>query len=165
MHPREKRKPYGLGAQDRMAFCMQFVSQFFLYKTHTPLRGLGKMLSARVARCKEEICLPAGILRRDSRPLIFTKAKGTAFRLLLVRMLNTTFVGTGVLDCPQQKNFGRELVFSADLCYNGFAKCLSRRERWRRSRRRGLNCAQRTLSPAIAGALPKGEPMDALVQL
>ena len=33
-------------------------------------------------------------------------------------MLNTTFVGTGVLDCPQQKNFGREIVFSADLCYN-----------------------------------------------
>ena len=28
-------------------------------------------------------------------------------------------VGTGVLDCPQQKNFGRELIFSADLCYNG----------------------------------------------
>ena len=28
-------------------------------------------------------------------------------------------VGTGVLDCPQQKNFGRELVIPADLCYNG----------------------------------------------
>ena len=27
-------------------------------------------------------------------------------------------VGTGVLDCPQQSNFGRELVFSADLWYN-----------------------------------------------
>ena len=32
-------------------------------------------------------------------------------------------------------------------------------ERWRRSRRRGFNCAQRTLSPAIAGALPQGEPL------
>ena len=38
---------------------------------------------------------------------------------LLIRKFNTTFVGTGVLDCPQQKKFGRELVFSADLCYNG----------------------------------------------
>ena len=28
-------------------------------------------------------------------------------------------VGTGVLDCLQQSNFGGELVFSADLCYNG----------------------------------------------
>ena len=31
--------------------------------------------------------------------------------------------------------------------------------------RRGLNCAQRTLSSAIAGALPKGERMVALVHL
>ena len=46
----------------------------------------------------------------------------------------------------------------------GLTKSLALWERWRRSRRRGLNCAQRTLSPAIAGALPKGEPMDALVQ-
>ena len=35
-------------------------------------------------------------------------------------MFNTTFVGTGVLDCPQQKNFGREIVFSDDFCYNWF---------------------------------------------
>ena len=41
------------------------------------------------------------------------------FRLVLRRMFNTTFVGTGVLDCPKQKNFGIEIVFSADLCYNG----------------------------------------------
>ena len=40
------------------------------------------------------------------------------FRLVLIRMFNTTFVGTGVLDCPQQKNFGRDVVFSSDLCYN-----------------------------------------------
>ena len=33
-------------------------------------------------------------------------------------MFNTTFVGTGVLDCPQQSNFGRDVVFSADLYYN-----------------------------------------------
>ena len=31
-------------------------------------------------------------------------------------------VGTGVLDCPQQSNSGRELVFSADLCYNGLSE-------------------------------------------
>ena len=43
----------------------------------------------------------------------------------------------------------------------GLTKSLALRERWRRSRRRGLNCAQRTLSPAIAGALPKGEPLAA----
>ena len=35
--------------------------------------------------------------------------------LVLVRKFNTTFVGTGVLDCLQQKNFGRELVFSAEI--------------------------------------------------
>ena len=34
--------------------------------------------------------------------------------------------------------------------------------RWRRSRRRGRTIP---LSPAIAGALPKGEPLDALVHL
>ena len=45
--------------------------------------------------------------------------EGLPERLLLIRMFNTTFVGTGVLDGPQQTNFGRELVFSADLCYNG----------------------------------------------
>ena len=44
------------------------------------------------------------------------------FRLVLIRKFNTTFVGTGVLDCPQQKNFGRDIVFSADLCYNGTNK-------------------------------------------
>ena len=42
-------------------------------------------------------------------------------------------------------------------------KSLALWERWRRSRRRGINCAQRTLSPAIAGALPQGEPLDACI--
>ena len=57
--------------------------------------------------------------------------KSAEFRLLLIRMFNTTFVGTGVLDCPQQKNFGRELVFSADLRYNEVSeKPPSRREPW-----------------------------------
>ena len=46
------------------------------------------------------------------------KMKKRRFRLVRIRMFNTTFVGTGVLDCPQQKNFGRDIVFSADLCYN-----------------------------------------------
>ena len=27
-------------------------------------------------------------------------------------------VGTGVPDGPQNTNFGRDIVFSADLCYN-----------------------------------------------
>ena len=35
------------------------------------------------------------------------------------RCILSRIVGTGVLDCPQQKNFGRDIVFSADLCYNG----------------------------------------------
>ena len=38
--------------------------------------------------------------------------------LLLVRLFNTTFVGVDVLGDPQQTNFGRDIVFSADLCYN-----------------------------------------------
>ena len=29
------------------------------------------------------------------------------------------FVGVDVLGDPQYTNFGREIVFSADLCYNG----------------------------------------------
>ena len=33
------------------------------------------------------------------------------------RSILSRIVGTGVL-CPQQKNFGRDVVFSADLCYN-----------------------------------------------
>ena len=50
-------------------------------------------------------------------------------------MFNTTFVGTGVLDCPQQKNFGGDIVFSADLCYDGTnEKPPSEREVARRSR-------------------------------
>ncbi len=32
------------------------------------------------------------------------------------------FVGVDVLGDPQYTNFGRELVFSADLCYNGVSK-------------------------------------------
>ena len=46
------------------------------------------------------------------------KNKKGRLRLLLVRMFNTTFVGVDVLGDPQQTNFGRDIVFSADLCYN-----------------------------------------------
>ena len=46
---------------------------------------------------------------------MFFKTKDTAIRLPLIRMF---VVGTGVPDGPQNTNFGRELVFSADLCYN-----------------------------------------------
>ena len=42
--------------------------------------------------------------------------KSTRFGFLLIRMF---VVGTGVPDGPQNTNFGRELVFSADLWYNG----------------------------------------------
>ena len=41
--------------------------------------------------------------------------KSTCIRLLLVRIF---IVGTGVPDGPQNTNFGRDIVFSADLCYN-----------------------------------------------
>ena len=68
------------------------------------------------------------------------------------------FVGVDVLGDPQYTNFGRDIVFSADLCYNGLTKSLSLWERWRRSRRRGQIVATTTLSPATAGALPEGEP-------
>ena len=39
--------------------------------------------------------------------------------LLLIRMFNTMFVGVDVLGDPQYTNFGRDIVFSADFCYNG----------------------------------------------
>ena len=38
-----------------------------------------------------------------------------SFRSVLIRMF---VVGTGVPDGPQNTNFGRDIVFSADLCYN-----------------------------------------------
>ena len=57
---------------------------------------------------------------------MFTKSKAREdkkerplVRLVPIRMFNTTFVGVDVLGDPQQTNFGRELVFSADLWYNG----------------------------------------------
>ena len=34
-------------------------------------------------------------------------------------MFNTTFVGVDVLGDPQQTNFGGDIVFPADLWYNG----------------------------------------------
>ena len=34
-------------------------------------------------------------------------------------MFNTMFVGVDVLGDPQYTNFGREIVFSAEWCYNG----------------------------------------------
>ena len=43
------------------------------------------------------------------------KQKKPHLRLVLIRMFNTTFVGVDVLGDPKQTNFGRELVFSADL--------------------------------------------------
>ena len=66
---------------------------------------------------------------------------------------------------PYKQNSAERLSSLPIYVIMGLMRSLSRRERWRRSRRRGLNCAQRTLSPAIAGALPKGEPLNALVQL
>ena len=46
------------------------------------------------------------------------KNKSTCIRLLFLRMFNATFVGVDVLGDPQQTNFGRDIVFSTDLCYN-----------------------------------------------
>ena len=51
--------------------------------------------------------------------MIYYAKKESAFRLVLIRMFNTMFVGVDVLGDPQYTNFGREIVFSADLCYNG----------------------------------------------
>ena len=52
-----------------------------------------------------------------------------------------------------------ENLFSLPICViMELIKSLSLGERWRRSRRRGRTIP---LSPAIAGALPKGEPWDA----
>jgi len=63
------------------------------------------------------------------------------------------------------KNIGRELVFSADLCYNGTnKKPLPLGEVAAKPTERA-NHATISLSPAIAGALPKGEPLDAFAQL
>ena len=45
--------------------------------------------------------------------------KSTYFRLVLIRMFNTMFVVVDVLGDQQYTNFGRVIVFSADLCYNG----------------------------------------------
>ena len=61
--------------------------------------------------------------------------KKVALRLLLIRMFNTMFVGVDVLGDPQYTNFGRDIVFSADLCYHrANKKPPSEREVARRSR-------------------------------
>ena len=57
------------------------------------------------------------------------------------------------------KRISAENLFSLPICdIMGLTKSLSLWERWRRSRRRGQIVATTTLSPATAGALPKGEP-------
>ena len=50
-----------------------------------------------------------------AKPTVFIKHKASPLRLVLIRMF---VVGTGVPDGPQNTNFGRDIVFSADLCYN-----------------------------------------------
>ena len=68
--------------------------------------------------------------------------KSKPIRLLLIRMFNTMFVGTGVLDGPRHIIFGRDVVFSADLCYNGTnGKAPSRREAWDALNNRGMGFA------------------------
>ena len=62
------------------------------------------------------------------------------------------------------KQISAEIFFSLPICViMVLTKSLALWERWRRSRRRGRGFAQRTLSPAIAGALPQGEPLDACI--
>ena len=62
------------------------------------------------------------------------------------------------------KRISAEILFSLQICgIMGLAKSLSLWERWRRSRRRGQIVATTTLSPATAGALPKGEPKDTCI--
>ena len=59
-------------------------------------------------------------------------------------------------------NFGRELVFSADLYYNGGSIKASPFGRGGGvADGEGKSWREYPLSPAIAGALPKGEPKDA----
>ena len=48
-------------------------------------------------------------------PLTEKNIKKSPFGLVLIKMF---IVGTGVPDGPQNTNFGRDIVFSADLCYN-----------------------------------------------
>ena len=53
------------------------------------------------------------------------------------------FVGVDVLGDPQYTNFGREIVFSADLCYNGVTRragaCSRRNERLKSKKAAGVN--------------------------
>ena len=92
--------------------------------------------------------------------------------LLLIRMFNRRGDSRIARKQPQNnkratngrpyKRISAENLFSLPICViMGLAKSLSLWERWRRSRRRGQIVATTTLSPAIAGALPKGEPLGA----
>ena len=66
-------------------------------------------------------------------------------------------VGRGL--APAAKQISAENLFSLPICViMKLTKSLSLWERWRRSRQRGQIVATTTLSPAIARALPKGEP-------
>ena len=63
-------------------------------------------------------------------------------------------------------NIGRGLVFSADLYYNGGSIKASPFGRGGGvADGEGKSWREYPLSPAIAGALPKGEPLDAVVHL
>ena len=53
-------------------------------------------------------------------------------------------------------------MFSLPICsIIGLTESLALWERWRRSRREGKWWQEYALSPAIAGALPRGEPLGA----
>ena len=60
--------------------------------------------------------------RHPEKGIIYTQTKNACFTLLLIRKFNTIFVGVDVLGDPQWTNFGREIAFSADLCYNWFVE-------------------------------------------
>ena len=100
--------------------------------------------------------------------------KSTRFRLVLIRMFtrrgdsriarknirndNGRFVN------HPYKQISAEILFPLPICViMELTKSLALGERWRRSRRRGQIVREYPLSPAIAGALPQGEPLDACI--
>ena len=81
-------------------------------------------------------------------PMGHQKSLGNFSPLFLTENLRTQKIGRG--------------LFSLPICViMGLTKSLSLWERWRRSRRRGLDYGMKRPLTRYAGALPKGEPLDA----
>ena len=103
--------------------------------------------------------------RRRRRPVRrrCLQKNSTPFRLVLIRMFWECGRGELCSSAGDRRsplrihiNFGRDVVFSANCDIMGLAKSLSLWERWRRSRRRGLDYGMKRPLTRYRGSSPRG---------